>query len=293
MSIDLELYSDEIDNLDRGETCRVNHMHCPAGADIKRRLYLSRVASSPGVVLAFCHNCQESGVVRDKLAKYRDSHLSNVCTSQAQGAEFTIPQNMIKDPSNWPSHAQLWRIQKGLSENECIAMCIQYDPSSNRVYLPMFTDCTEACIPTSNADLLGFQLRQIDGTGPKYYTALKNKTIKPYTYIGRATAPMHCILVEDLASGIFVQRMTKPHIGVLVNYGVKVTPEILSYMSGTCTNFVWLDNDNQYIKDQSAIISRTWELISGRKCYPILSTNKDPKDHIEEEMADLMKRYGM
>ena len=292
MSIKLEAYATVIDSLERGETIRVNHQHCPAGIDTKRRLYLTRHASTPGVVLAFCHNCQDSGVVRDKLDNYRDSHRTKPNKNQVQPVNFFIPQTMERDTKNWPHDAQVWRIQKRLTHEDCLQMGIQYDPSSNRIYLPIYTAYLDDDL-TTNGTLLGFQLRQIDGTGPKYYTAYKDKSTKPYTYLGKVFSPKHCILVEDLASGIRVNHMTNENVGVLVNYGVKVTPEVLSYMSGTCTNFVWLDNDNQYIKDQSAIISRTWELISGRKCYPILSTNKDPKDHTEEEMADLMKRYGM
>jgi hypothetical protein len=278
-------YVSEYSSLQRGQTVRVNHSDCPAGQDTKRRLYITRPQGSPGVVLFYCHNCSESGSKRDGIENYRDF---DPMQSPVKGTPFVVPQGMVSDPDLWPVLAHSWRVAKGLTVGMCIDGCIEYDPSSHRIYLPMWSHTNSLGSPMANATLVGFQLRDIDGKGPKYYTALKDKGVRPSTFLGQH-GTRTVVLVEDLASGLAVANATckDTSVSVLVNYGIKVTPEILAGAKPVNEGIVWLDNDSGYVIDQAQIIARTWSLISGKPTH-VVKRHVDPKlvqhDGIRQEI---------
>jgi len=279
MGINMSLYEKEIESVERGQTLSFNHEDCPAGQDTKRRLYFTRPASSAGVVVAFCHNCQEHGVVRHDVHKYRQFKTREpVNVSVSEDIKFAVPTGLIQHPKDWPEDALVWRVQKNLTVSMITDARIGYDPTSNRIYLPMYDVTDSDGEPRGDSALLGYQLRQIDGTGPKYYTALRDGNTKPYTILYKGAVQTR-VLVEDLASGLVLSRalMGTPN-GVVVNYGVKVSPEILYECRNFRQGLVWLDNDGDLIKKQAATIARTWELISGK---PVKVEEKlsDPKQY--------------
>jgi len=263
----------------RGNTVRANHDDCPAGTDSRRRLYLSRPASSPDVVLGYCHNCQEHGVLRDGSHVFRD--FDTKPTMIDKSIPFAQPPSLVPCVREvWPHDAITWRIHKSLSIQDCFRVGIKYDPDTHRVYLPMWDKVTTDGSVYQDSTLLGYQLRDISGTNCKYLTALRDKEVKPFTTIGTGKAVTY--LVEDLASGLVLSRALLPEAGrvvnhrVVVNYGVKCTPEVLNENTATDYYVVWLDNDGDHIADQARIISRTWELFTGKPCY-IEDQYGDPK----------------
>jgi hypothetical protein len=275
--------------LERGEQVNVNHRDCPAGEDTRRRLYIKRPESQAGLVVAFCHNCQEHGVVRDKVSKYRQFGTYPAPSPQPQ-VEFAIPANMVEQCSLWPHDATQWRIEKRLSSKQCEDAGIKYDPASHRVFLPMEGVMAPPGVSIAK-EMMGFQLRQIDGRGPKYYTALREQDTIPYTLIGGKPARL-TVLVEDLASGLALSmaqtRCSEP-VEVLVNYGVKCKPEVLNSFS-IQRGLVWLDNDGEHIKDAARTIARTWQLISGSEVL-ICEKETDPKLWDHEALTNLLEEY--
>lgn len=276
--IDMKPY-EQID-VGRGNTVRVDHDDCTAGTDTRRRLYLTRPASSPDVVLGYCHNCQEHGVIRDGSNQFRDFDAK--FTKVDKSIPFAQPPSLVACVSEaWPHDATTWRVHKSLAMTDCHKVGIKYDPETHRVYLPMWDRVTSDGRVYADSELLGYQLRDIAGTNCKYLTALRDKEVKPYTTIGTGKGVTY--LVEDLASGLVLNRALYSRNEakalqhrVVVNYGVKCTPEVLNQSVDTDYYVVWLDNDGDHIADQARIISRTWQLFTGRPVF-IEDQYSDPK----------------
>ena len=288
--IDLNGWEQALAYLERGQTMRYNHQECPAGEDTRRRLYLTRPASSPGVVLAFCHNCQDKGIYTDGADKFKDFNAAPAV--EYEGVEFDVPPDLVPcEHLAWPTAAQHWRIEKRLSIEDCYNAGIMYDPATHRVYLPMMASMTVEGQVEKDTELQGYQLRRLDGPGAKYLTAVKNKSTKPSTVIGRGPACTY--LVEDLASGIVMQRSLRlnnyRNANVLVNYGVKCTPEVLIRGMNTEYNVVWLDNDGDHIEDAARIIARTWQLLRNVPCY-IEDQYSDPKA-VDDDAITAVHKY--
>jgi hypothetical protein len=141
--------------------------------------------------------------------------------------------------------------------------------------------------PTKHSTLIGYQLRHIEGVGPKYLTALKDSSTKPFTRIGPLISK-YCVLVEDLASGLALAAVADDHnLSILVNYGVQIKPEALYSVNDCGTGVVWLDNDGPHITRQAHYICRTWALISGK---PVIVEHEcnDPKHYTWDELSEII-----
>ena len=165
--INMDDWDVECTSLQRGETIRVNHTRCPAGEDRKKRLYFTRPAGSPGIVLAYCHNCQEHGLERSGVTVYRDYDIepANVMLSTEE-IEFEEPVGLEFNPNLWPVEAIVWRIDKHLTMCECRDAGIAYDAGSHRIYLPQWDKLPQGKL-SHKTTLLGYQLRKLTGKGPK------------------------------------------------------------------------------------------------------------------------------
>jgi hypothetical protein len=279
MGIYINDYEGVVASLDRGETARTNHINCPAGQDNKQRLYLTRPQGSAEVVLAYCHNCQESGVRRDDIEKYRDYRQSSA--PAVQPTVFDIPKGMINKPVDWPLEAHKWRIEKGFNSEAVVNLGIQYDPNTHRIYLPQYSVVKQDGT-TRGAKLHGYQLRALDGGGAKYLTASQfNESPSTVFYINCASPAKLdlAFLVEDLASGNALSRTLK-YLNipskVIVNYGTKVTPLVLNRVQNFKQGVVWLDNDGPHIRDQSEKINKVWAMLSGERVNSEMHLS-DPK----------------
>lgn len=289
MSIDIRpLLEGRVVN--RGTTIRVNHTDCPAGQDTRRRLYLTRPAATPNVVLGYCHNCQESGYYSthntdDK--QYRGHFAAAKQVDVFPGADFKIPAHMQEANSLWPTDAQAWRMKKGLSIGDCGDADIQYDPSTHRIFLPMY-DHLQSGVIHKRSELLGFQLCRLNDRGSKYMNVYRDSSVSPST---RITIPKHKdstriigFVVEDLASGLRISNALKNRTGanfgaeILVNYGTKVTPTVLSLPKGVSITdgIVWLDNDSTHVAEQAMKIAKVWHMLTGVEMH-IEDLATDPK----------------
>lgn len=297
--IDLSDWKKEIEDLSRGESIRVNHDECPAGADNRRRLYLTKPAGSPNVVLGYCHNCQDKGVlsIMTGSGNYRqfDAPPDSVDLLPNNG-EFSAPKNLVTDTTEWPTEAIAWRIRANLDSDVCEGLGIAYDPSSHRVYLPMWDT-----LPVPAPQLEGYQLRRLTDRGPKYLTAVKNSDRQPSTLLlPDEEAVTHSrqvkmgVLVEDLISGAAIAnacRNTPCKVEVIVNYGTKVTPEVLARCTEYDKGLVWLDNDSEHVCDQAHKIARVWRMISG-SYVAVEPQAKDPKNLSDLEIYDIINGHA-
>lgn len=292
--IDLGVYEELIDDLEVGDTVRVDHFECPAGQDTKRRLYLTKPAHAPKTVLAYCHNCNGKGVQTGQQGYRTNAHSywADPPPKIVEG-EFKPPPNLITDPALWPTHATQWRIEKNLTQVECQQYGIAHDGHSNHVYLPMWAmvDIQTSHMQHPSMVLHGYQLRRLVGKGPKYTTVLKDKGTIPSTTIRHKVGNDTVILVEDLASGIAIAGEMDDDVAVMVNYGVKNTPQVLDRASTKMKQgIVWLDNDNDHVKEQARGIARTWSLIRGCP-VAVVSDYADPKLVELDTIGEVIRKY--
>lgn len=285
--INLSDYRNQIEELDRGQTMRVNHTDCPAGEDTRRRLYLTRPASSPEVVLAFCHNCQGHGV--RNAGGYRDFYEKTMPVSVPVDGEWEMPPHLEMNPALWPTDASIWRMQKGLSHQDIVDLRIGYDPATSMVCLPMYRHVDWEGVPLDKDDCFGYQLRSVHGTGPKYLTALKDRALTPYTRFAPTSSDV-CILVEDLASAHSVSKAGKGRWGVVCNYGIKIRPEILSENCDSENYLVWFDNDSDFVVDQAFKVARTWTLLHGNPTYVEFNL-EDPKMIHDDKIRETINQW--
>jgi hypothetical protein len=295
MAIDLHPWMSEIEDLARGESISVDHTDCEAGEDTRQRLYLTRPASTPNIVLGYCHNCQCNGVWRAQHQPYRDFHKGTVKHSAI--TKFDVPRNMVPNPLLWPGDATRWRIQKGLSQDEAMRAGIEYDPHSHRVYLPVYDFMVEGG-PVAESNLIGFQLRAIeDGASPKYYTAQAEQDTVLYTRLIRRMDGTNCyVLVEDLASGLAVAQAIEStvhtNVGVLVNYGIKTKVEALAACNPMHFGYVWLDNDSDHVRQRALELTKTWALVSG--CTTKMNGgHQDPKHYTMRDIRDVLQEADL
>lgn len=297
--IDLTDFKREVHDLVRGETVRVNHTECPAGQDTRRRLYITRPAASPHVVLGWCHNCQDKGVLRTDAASPAYRQFDDEVATEIvlpTGDEFAPPPNLIEDHNLWPVEAVAWRIQKRMTEQDCESICVAYDPATHRMYLPMWDRIPHAMNNATSPPVLeGYQLRRLTDSGPKYLTAVRDRDHHPSTVID--PQPLHgkvqAVLVEDLASGMALSNAlesTGRCAYVIVNYGTKVTPEVLYRVTDFEQGLVWLDNDSDHVTTQAHKIAKVWRMLSGAK-VSVEDGMHDPKALDYNEMTTVVDRH--
>jgi hypothetical protein len=282
--MDLRKYDSTISTIERGETVKLNHDDCAAGTDTRGRLYLTRPQATPNIVLGFCHNCQESGYLKTDNEDYRDFQQAGRASPVPVGP-FEVPKGIVWECDQWPNDATVWRLEKRLTIDQCEISGIGYDPTSHRVYLPMW----ERLKPEPSGLLQGYQLRAIaQGDSPKYYTALLDRDTSPCTIVGQDyNNPMIGVLVEDLASAIVLVGHSQVDIHVTVNYGTKVTPTVLIKNCNIRKGLVWLDNDSEHVKKQAKTIARVWNMLSG-KDIEIEEHAQDPKLHTSKVVNSIL-----
>lgn len=292
MGLNLSAYRPEFVDIQPGETKRVNHTDCVAGVDSRRRLYLTRPASDPAKIIAYCHNCQQGGMWNGgQFVNYRDiKHVAPlVGPTVLPVVDFRPPSHMLTDILDWPVHATAWAFKSGLSSDLCKLYAIQYDPTSNRVYLPRYQYTSSKKDPIR--DLRGYQLRNTDPAlnVPKYTTVVAD-TDKGYTMMyGTASSsgidlshkPI-VVVVEDLCSGIQVIeafRKDPRTVHCVVNYGTKVNLEALFHASRYNNVLIWLDNDSGHVSEQAHIMGRTVSLLNSNVVVMTEMTQQDPKHY--------------
>jgi len=294
----------QITALKRGETVRVNHHSCGAGQDTRKRLYLTRSASTPNIILGYCHNCQDKGFhTLNPTQEYKDFDPTNADTLPPQ-LSFAPPDNMTTKVKDWPTDAHKWRVNMRLDIWDCEAAGISYDPAMHRIYLPQWSGI-HISYPDKGASLDGYQLRNLSDHGPKYLTAHRNRELTVSTLITNSRIPLKdnvptvAVLVEDLASGIRVAKAMRGSylldIKVIVNYGTKVSPEVLHKHRECDVALVWLDNDSDHVRSQAEKIRNVWGMVSG-KDTGVITQDKDPKHYtmalIHESIITGIKPYG-
>ena len=283
MTIRLDPWQQEIDELQPGETIRVDHgTHCTAGEETRRRLYITRVMADPDKVMGYCHNCADGGRWTDKeYTPYRDMRHAQFYKDRYPEYvdEVVPPKGMVHSLDQWPTYAQSWAMSNRLTSELIQKYGLAFDSSSDRVYLPRYGS-------TATKDLNGYQLRLVTGRGPKYVT-VSSKDDPGYTVIPDPVMDDKIIIVEDLVSGIHVADATTHD--VIVNYGVKINPLVVAKANQYGYAAVWLDNDSPHVCKQADGYARTIALYGNTASY-VVTEKSDPKHNINRDIRDILVR---
>jgi hypothetical protein len=145
--------------------------------------------------------------------------------------------------------------------------------------------------------LEGYQLRRLTDRGAKYLTVIRDRDRQPSTVF--EPSPPHpedhkiAVLVEDIASGLAVSNAlegTVYNAHVVVNYGTKVTPEVLNRITRYDQALVWLDNDSEHVTAQAYKIAKVWRMLSG--AYVAVEEGMhDPKALDHKEILEVVSRH--
>ena len=276
--LNLRNYADVIEEIEPGQTIRIDHTDCDAGEDTRQRLYLTRTHADDTIVVGYCHNCQQGGRYTDgSYQQYRNEKHGVVKQERKIEDNVTEPDTLVYKLVDWPIDAKAWALSRGISQVDADRYSIAYDSDSDRIYLPK----------QNNRDLEGYQLRAIHPwQRPKYLTA-STLDAKPWTYLesDRTEATEYVVLVEDLVSGIHIIRACEDDPehgncpGVYVLHGVKIDPTLMykiarDYAWAT----VWLDNDNAHVENQAKLMARTI-LMYGLENVRRVDGYHDPKNY--------------
>ncbi len=279
MEIDIPLTTQELEEIQPGETISINHKDCPAGEDTRSRLYITRPATTPDMMLAYCHNCQTGGSTKVPFTPYR-APKSTTDELLLQDLEIKGLKYNSKD---WPEDAMIWANSNKVTEDMIQFGGIAYSPQHHRMYLPIWFSLHKDDHPYK---LQGYQLRRINNRGPKYITCVKNNRGHLGTIMGvesNKSQNKWCV-VEDYISALHIMEATET-VGVLVNYGVDIKPEALQDLHGRV--FIWLDNDSSHVDRQAFKMKRVLKLLG---CSPIVvNSNKDPKHHTPQQIREALE----
>ena len=277
-----------MDELQPGDTTRVNHEDCSAGEDTRRRLYLTRVMSQPDLVIGYCHNCQQNG--RYSMTGYVPYRKAKHGPLDAPTIVETLqePKHIDRDVINWPTIAKAWAIKNKITQTVVDSYLLGYDPSTNRIYLPRYA--STQIEPMKFGSFNGYQLRLLEGEGPKYLTVISKKD-KGYSALQWDPTENHpsAIIVEDLLSGIAIaEAMQAYELVVFVNYGTKINIELVHHLSGYKDTTIWLDNDSTHVRRQAKDYIRTVGLFTGHDTCAI-EVVADPKHYSSGMIRDTIK----
>ena len=292
MGIDLRPYIADMEELQPGETIRVDHgFNCDAGEETRQRLYLTRVLADPSKVIGYCHNCSTGGSYGDKgYAQYRDQRHDSTSKSTSRTVEVVEPPKGLVHPiTDWPTHAQAWAYGNKMDQDDVDNYNIAYDPSTDRVYLPRYAIAYAGA--HNNIQLNGYQLRLVTGRGPKYMTVVGEQD-QGYTRINAGSDKKYCVVVEDLASGIHIANahVSHPPVDVVVNYGVKINALVVALAQQYERVQVWLDNDSQHIINQAKHYARTIAMYKGDGALVnVVEVDSDPKHYMARNIRSIME----
>ena len=301
-------------------TIHINHAHCPAGEDRKKRLYITR--KQDGTVVAYCHHCTRTGSTRSPahLGGGSRNLLGAVCAvedekdsgrgEKGRGPRpVTFPSFASFDPEAWPKEVRDWYQGFGITNEEARSYGFHYVNNgylAGRLGLPCFSDGV----------LNGIQFRKVlSPDGPKYLSRFKDEAApgtartvcgtsdeasvdrkyfdstqhKPAS--GCAASAGHPVLrngcvvvVEDVLSAIKVGRQCRAIACLTTTAPESIMLALVE--QGYHTVYVWLDNDNVDVNRKARAIERHLGMVFPTVVY--VSDKQDPKHYTDEEIREVL-----
>lgn len=265
---------------ENGEQIHINHDNCPAGQDTRQRLYIKRTDDGQRI-LAYCHNCSQSGSYRDNsftnFSYGKRNHTtvagtSSVCQHSSKGKY--LPRDAETTIGEWPPQARLWIKRYGITQKEVNDNGLFYSSSYKRVGLPTWV----------NGNLAGVQYRRVfeEDRRPKYFGYGSAVATIHHTHSNHNN-PTTIIIVEDKLSAIKCSRIVDACCLNGADLDDKIFLEIYRNYSKI---YVFMDDDNAAIKMKQIAINNKFS-DWGRECK-IIRHSRQPKELGENELRGLL-----
>ncbi len=254
-------------------TVRVNHDQCPAGQDTRRRLYVTR--KEDGNVIAYCHNCSNSGF-HGSGSRFR-RHPVDVSLVEVEEKELVMPEYMRSEQKDWPKEMAVWLIKCGIPFTIAQEYGICYDSERHRVVIPKLN---------KDGALVQYQSRRlVDDGSPKYLTnKLKHEHIHDPIGPGERT----CIIVEDMISAIRLVLLGYDAVPLFTD---TMSSETMLTLVGRYDKiYVWLDNDSVTVNRHADIICTGLRLLDQHAQR--ITGLRDPKHYKDSEIDGIIKEIG-
>lgn len=260
-----------------GQTIHVNHDTCPAGADTRRRLYITRKMTDSGGItdLAYCHNCGAGWADSSAITNIRamtpgtatppgeldldELHLVPAGTEgfPQEARDFLAP---ITINSAHPTGGGEW------DEEDVRSAGIGFNRANGRLVLPIY-DALNGCLGEPDSDgarvLLGWQERRLYGNGPKYITTDNGAPLDTTVHLWNDPAEV-IVFTEDYLSAIRVSQACREALAVpLLRYKVRAE-RVAELAKSRLPAIIWLDNDRPEVKNESAHLERLWRALGNK-----------------------------
>lgn len=245
--------------LQPGRTVNINHEGCPAGEDTRRRLYLTRQRVPTDVVLWYCHNCGNGGAFKSRMNAAVEVCADPIPERRESIGDIWRQSIPYTSHEMWPDHAKEYILQRNVP-GSFICNCMRYHPIRDAL-------CTmvHKRFNYRNVDQpLGLVLRNFGHGSPKYITYKEDKTQPMRTYFGTAgDRTTYVTITEDVLSASRAY-FSSYEVHSYALYGTHCTVDDLLYLRDKCDQrnvLVWLDNDNDTVRDHATQIAARASLL--------------------------------
>ncbi len=216
-----------------GEQRKLNHEKCPAGEDVKERLYVKEVSTG---TLFYCHHCQSKGFLRTPDVKRVSELLERKLEHKATETCLLGVPTSVAFRTGWkefPTTHQLWLLSYELDEHDTIKYGIYSDSTLERLYLSGHV--------VHNATVGIMQSRNFLSSEPKYLTfKLKDgEFVVGYKHTDKECTNM--FVVEDLLSAY---KIHKAGGDVVCLMGTKANETETLFLARCPHVTIWMDNDS-------------------------------------------------
>ena len=264
---------------------KFNHEEC---GDKRQRLYVRRTEKG---WLYQCFNCGIRGFKRFSSINFnsiRNRTQLEKLGSREIKREFEMPKQ-----ANFTREAKEWLDKYRITEEEQEKYGIYYTNEFwGRVVLPVYD------VQDGMSRILGFQLRRLSSETkyPKYITRKKDKS-SPLRFYSvpkdmGTTKERVVIVVEDILSAIKIGRQYQALS--LLGSPKKLPEDVCDYLSQDSAfrplNIAfWLDPDKyggslEYVKRYNSLYNEGQNVVA-------IYSDKDPKEHSDEEITSLLRRH--
>lgn len=243
-----------------GEQIHINHEDCEAGEDTKKRLYIKRVDNG---VVAYCHNCQGKRFIRDNITK-KDRLTKVFDTPEILPGK--LPENISEKIVDTVSpQGQIWLWKYGF---EC--------PDTNFKGIKDKPDQVALRLLDTNADTIGWQVRNLDGKPPKYITKFFNTERGNNAWFTRASKVL--VITEDYLSAYKISVYTIYDTLALLstNLSDSVLKNILDI--GYTHVILWLDPDEAGVEGTKKAAKKLSYFLPETTKIRIVKEDKEDKE---------------
>ena len=275
------------DRLNDGESLNVDHDHCPAGYDGKRRLWVKRDDSGHSAGY-HCKHCGMRGQVKlqSRVTGNRPRHRPKPASQNHKARHYEPHYKTGCSVEDAPMKLRNW-IYSALPPEYVKALGVYFSKEKDRLVLPVFR----------GGKVVRYDARRNGAYGAKYLSAHDPAELNTrYLPISRSFSPEYgstVVICEDWTSAAKVslagERDKLPLVGVAL-WGTSFDLEefVRTWENKANRVVVWLDNDNRVVRKRAKDIAMELETCYGR--VRRVTKQVDPK---QKTTAEIIREVGL